>query len=167
MAENNTHERHTVTNHGEMDKKTFTFSLKSVVYIGVVVLTAIVFFALGSSYGKNHEVEEMNMGPNSSANNGATSPNGRPRRNFNIGTVKSISASSITVTNIRSGADTTFNITSSTTVSNNGSAAQVSDIQVGQPVLISPSTTSSTDAAKIMINPSFGSAPTPPSESNN
>lgn len=75
-------------------------------------------------------------------------------RNRAIGTVKSISSTSITVTG-RNGTDRTLTITSSTTYMNGTSSAQASDIQVGATVLVMLDSNDNTKATQITINPTL------------
>lgn len=77
-------------------------------------------------------------------------------RNRAIGTVKSIDASSITVTSRLDGTDHTYAITSSTTYMNGASTAQASDIQTGSTVLVTLDSSDTTKATQITINPTFG-----------
>ena len=74
-------------------------------------------------------------------------------RNRAVGTVKSISATSITITSRLDGTDHTYTITSSTTYMNGTSAAQASDIQVGATVLMTLDSSDNTKATQITINP--------------
>lgn len=71
-----------------------------------------------------------------------------------IGTVKSISSTSITVTG-RNGTDRTLTITSSTTYMNGTSSVQASDIQVGATVLVTLDSSDNTKATQITINPTL------------
>lgn len=71
------------------------------------------------------------------------------------GTVTAVSSNSITIKSTRGNTETTYTITSSTTVTDNGSSASVSDIEVGDTVRIQVSTSDndSTTATNIEINP--------------
>src|SRR5665213_3296969 len=73
-----------------------------------------------------------------------------------IGQVTAISGTSITVQDTNTSASTTLSITSSTQISDNGQTVTASDIQTGDTVLVSASTTDKTQAARILVNPSFG-----------
>ena len=126
----------------------------------VIGLCALSFYG-GISYQKGKttttSASANSTGPGSSTGLGG----GGGGRRFNgqrptIGQVTAISASSITVTPSNGGAAVTLAITSSTTITNNGQAASASDIQTGQTVLVSKSTSDATQAARILINPSFG-----------
>ena len=69
------------------------------------------------------------------------------------GKVTAVSATSLTITDLRTGASATYAITSSTTVRTGGSAAAVGDIKVGDVVAVFPTATGSTTAATIVILP--------------
>lgn len=94
--------------------------------------------------------------PSSGGFNGG-GPGGRQMGGF--GTVTAVNDSSISVQNSRSGSITTYSITSSTTVSDNGSTASVSNIQTGDTVIVQTSSSSSTTATQIIVNPSFNGGP--------
>jgi hypothetical protein len=122
--------------------------------LAVIVLCGLSFWG-GTAYEKGH-VKSSASTPNFSRfeqggvgrfNNGQ-----RP----NIGDVTAISASSITISNNFSGSSQTFSISGSTTFTNDGTSATVSDIQTGDRVLIRTSSSSSATATAIDINPSFG-----------
>lgn len=68
------------------------------------------------------------------------------------GTVTDVSSSSISVKTNR-GTTVTYVITSSTTVSNGGNSASVSDIKVGDTVSVRQTTDTTGDVASIQINP--------------
>lgn len=71
------------------------------------------------------------------------------------GTVTTISSDSITIKSSRGEAEMKYTITDSTTVTDNGETASVSDIQVGDTVRIQTGATDgeTTTATKIEINP--------------
>jgi len=73
-----------------------------------------------------------------------------------IGSVTAISATSITVQDSRTGSSVTLSITSSTQITDNGQTVAASDIQTGDTVLVTASTSSSSQASRILVNPSFG-----------
>lgn len=78
------------------------------------------------------------------------------------GQVAAISPTSITVSNSTTGTSSTFSITSSTTISDNGQTVSTSDIQTGDTVFIIASTSSSTEASRILVNPSYGGGQSSP-----
>src|SRR5665213_1514526 len=73
-----------------------------------------------------------------------------------IGQVTAVSSTSITVQDANTGASTTLAITSSTQITDNGQTVTITDIQTGANVLIVASATDKTQAARILVNPSFG-----------
>lgn len=85
-------------------------------------------------------------------------PGGMMRRMGAFGTVTAVSSSSITIQDQMQGVTTTYAITSSTTVTDNGSSASVDDIKVDDTVMIQTDSSSSSDGAtatSIMLNPSM------------
>ena len=86
-----------------------------------------------------------------------------------MGEVTEISSSSISIEDIRSGSNSTYTITSSTEILDNGDTAKASDIKVGDSVMVIPSDSDDTVAGQIMIDPGMGGPPgpgaTPPSGS--
>ncbi len=69
------------------------------------------------------------------------------------GPITAVSATSITVSDTRQGGSTTYAITSSTSVTNGGVTASVSDLKVGDTVRIRASTSNTSDASLIELNP--------------
>ena len=80
---------------------------------------------------------------------------GMGARRFGGGTVSAVSAASITVRSTRDDTSKTYAITSSTAVLNGQETASISDIKAGDTVIVMPSTTDETQAARIVLNPSF------------
>jgi hypothetical protein len=117
----------------------------------VVVLMGLSFWA-GSSYG-NHHAKTVANAATTASGRGAY---GRFSNGGGFGTVSAISSSSITVQNSRSGTSKTFAITSSTKITDSGQSATAGSIATGDRVIVIPSSSNSSDAASIMINPSFG-----------
>lgn len=125
--------------------------------VGAVLL--VVGFAGGMNYQKSHQPKAMT----------ALSTNG-PRGGFSsrfsggqrpdIGSVTAVTPTSITIQNDRTGTSSTLAITSTTQITNNGQTVAASTIQVGDRVLAVASTSDSTQAASIIVNPSFGGGPT-------
>jgi hypothetical protein len=74
-----------------------------------------------------------------------------------IGQVENISSTSITVQNAQTNVASTFSITSSTLISDDGQAVSASDIQTGDTVLVTASSSSSSTASRIIVDPSYGS----------
>jgi len=131
----------------------------------LMVLAVIVLCGL-SFYGgtKFHSSQPTNTvaagaaGPNATQNGSGTSGAGGRRyggQRPTIGQVTAISPTSISVSS-NGGATVTLAITSSTQITNAGQSASVSDIQTGDTVLLMKSTADTSQAARILINPTFG-----------
>jgi hypothetical protein len=138
-----------------------TLPLLPIIGIVVAVVLIIAGFFAGDSYGKNHAPKTVATTTSATGTTGTSGFGGRTGgtggfRGGAFGTVTAVSSSSITINNTRTGAATTYSITTSTTVTDSGSASTVSAIQVGDTVIVRPTATGSTVAATIMDNPSFG-----------
>jgi hypothetical protein len=122
----------------------------------VLVLVAALSFYGGIAFQKSKHTNPATAtnGNRGSGNGGAGRFGGGQRPN--IGQVTSISPTSITVQNSRTGTSSTLAITSSTKITDNGQTVSVSDIQTGSTVLVVASTGDSSQAASILVNPSFG-----------
>lgn len=72
-----------------------------------------------------------------------------------FGQVTAVNSTSITI-QAASGSTTTLSVTSATTVSNNGQAATINDVGVGDTVAVVADSTNTTQAARILLSPSFG-----------
>jgi hypothetical protein len=144
--------------------------------IGITLFVIVVSFISGMQYEKGRKTTQTASTSGNASQNGNTGSQfggstGSMGRRFGgvrptIGTVTTISSSSITLNNTRTGADTTLTITSSTTVTNNGQAASVSDIKTGDTVFVRTDTTNTKQAAQIDINPSLPSSSAPQSDSS-
>lgn len=125
------------------------------IWIIVVVIVGVLCFFGGVSYGKDHAKKST-----TAMSMRGMGPNGRgfsDRRDMGtIGTVTAVSSTSITVEGQQSGTTSTYNITSATTITDNGQTITYSDIQTGDTVMITKTSQSSSDASKILVNPSFG-----------
>lgn len=79
--------------------------------------------------------------------------NGAYRRggNRSFGSVTAVSGESITIKDSRQNTDVTYKITSSTAVLNNGTSGTLSDIKVGNQVMITPDSSDSTTAGRILL----------------
>lgn len=81
-----------------------------------------------------------------------------------IGQVTAVSATSISVKNIRTGTVSTLAVTSNTQITSGGQTAAITDVKVGDDVIVRPSTSDASQAAQIIINPTqptTGGAATP------
>lgn len=145
------------------DRSTKRFNLASawpLALLFVIGLCALSFYG-GISFERGKATTPTASANASGPGGGAGFGGGGGGRRFSgqrptIGQVAAISATSITVTPTGGGAAVTLAITSSTQISNNGQSASASDIQTGQTVLVSKNTSDATQAARILINPSFG-----------
>jgi hypothetical protein len=126
--------------------------------IGVIILVGLSFYG-GMAYQKSHQPKAAaTTAANASGGQGGLGGGQRfgNGQRPTIGSVTAISATSITVQDSRSGTSSTLSITSSTQITDNGQTVAASDIQTGDTVLVTASTTDKTQAARILVNPSFG-----------
>jgi len=77
-----------------------------------------------------------------------------------FGTVQSISGTTMTVSNQRTGSTSTVSLASNPTVTDAGSSSSVSAIQTGDTVIVRGTTASNgtVTAQSVLLNPSFGGA---------
>ena len=94
--------------------------------------------------------------------NGGSSGFGGRRINGSRGSVTAVNNSSITVNDVRTAATKTYTISSGTTITDAGATVSVSDIKVGDGVIVTASNAASTTATRIFVNPSFGGAQATP-----
>jgi hypothetical protein len=127
-----------------------------------IALVALLIVAGGSFYGgtayeKSHDKTSTTgssalTGFSSGASGGRTGG----FRMGGFGTVTAVSSSSIAIQNPRSGTSNTYTIDGSTVIEDSGSTGSLSDIATGDTVMIRTSSSTSTTAAQIDVNPSFG-----------
>lgn len=129
--------------------------VKTAIGIVVVVILCGLSFYSGDSYGKNHAPKAAATASFRTTTGGGFGGGGF-RNGGGFGQVTAVSSSSITVQNPRSGASTTYAITSSTAITDNGQTVSTSDIQTGDVVIIQVASSGSTTATSIMVNPSYG-----------
>lgn len=127
---------------------------RMIIYVVVLIVVALVSFYAGSAYS-NHK-NKMISGSYASQQGGGFGGGYSRGGNRAFGTVSSVNSSSITVNDIRSGSSKTFNITSSTTILENGASVSVSNITTGSNVIVSAD--SSNNATRIMLTPSSPSS---------
>jgi hypothetical protein len=135
------------------------YTKQIIISISILILMVVGFFG-GVQYQKGHQPKH----PTSATGQGSPfgqGGSGGPGGGFSgqrptIGSVTAVSASSITVNDQTSGSSKTFSITSSTTISNNGQTATANDISVGTTVVVIADSSSSTQASRILVNPSTG-----------
>jgi hypothetical protein len=128
--------------------------------VGVVILVVIlcgISFFVGKNYGKDHAKTTTAAASTFSGRaGGGYGGGGGVRNGGGFGQATAVSSSSITVQNPRSGTSTTYAITSSTTITDNGQTISASNIQVGDTVIIRVASSGSTTATSILVNPSYG-----------
>jgi hypothetical protein len=126
----------------------------------VVVLVAGLSFYAGMVYQKSHQPKTAMALANGFGTGGPGGGlGGRGRfggQRPTIGPVTAISASSITVQDSRTGSSVTLSVAASTQITDNGQTVTTADIQTGDTVLVTADTTTKTQAARILVNPSFG-----------
>lgn len=152
--EENTESKSRVTK-GHINKPVINKAIFILVF--AVLLVSASFYA-GILYQKNHGSVSNGTSTLASGRNGAESFGGGRFAGSDrvIGQVTAISSSSITVQDVRSGTSSTFAIVSTTQISDNGSSVSSSDISDGETVFITKDTSSPSNAARILVNPSFG-----------
>jgi hypothetical protein len=133
--------------------------LKPVIGLVVVVILCGVSFYGGTNYQKHRGTTVTNASATGSAASrfGGGSGGGygggysgtRPIR----GQVTAVSATSITVQDSTTGSSSTFAINSSTTITDSSQTVTTTDIQTGDTVLTVASSSSSTTASRILVNP--------------
>jgi len=79
------------------------------------------------------------------------------RINGNFGTVTAISSTSITVKNDRTDTTSTYTVDSNTAIKNGTASASITDIKVGDTVMVRTSSSSSTTATSVTVNPEMPS----------
>ena len=136
-----------------------TIQTQYFVWAAVVILSCFIGFIGGVNYQKHHS---NTITPTTASTTGGFSGQSGGfggRRGGGFGQVTTVTASSISVANQRTGTTKTYTVNSSTTITNSGQVAALSDIQTGDTVIITVSSTDSTLATAIVVNPSFGEAP--------
>ncbi len=125
-----------------------------------IFITVVVVLGLALSFCAGMQVEKHgNRGNHFAGDERGLMQNraGGMRRMGGLGSVTAVSSSSITVQNQRTGTSTTYTIDSSTKITNNGATAAISDIKTGATVLVRTSSSSTTTATTIEVNPRFSS----------
>ncbi len=121
---------------------------KKIGVIAALIILPIAGFFAGTLYQKQ-------MTPAAEATNGPRQFAGGPRmmQNRAIGTVKSISETSITVTSKLDGADKTYTLSSNTTYKNGRESAQFSDVKTGDTVMLVLDESDNTKVTTVTLNP--------------
>ncbi|HEY5153071.1 MAG TPA: hypothetical protein VII55_03780 [Candidatus Saccharimonadales bacterium] len=139
-----------------VNNKSFFSKSGPAIIAAVVVLMGLSFYG-GIAYQKGKHPNAVSSSVTGTAGAGFGGRRGQfGGQRPTIGSVTAVSATSITVQDSNTGASTTLAITASTQITNNGQTAAASDIQTGDTILVIASTTDKTQAARILINPSFG-----------
>ena len=130
-----------------------------------LVLVLLVIFAGAGFYG-GVSYEKSNDTKSPSASNAAYSSYSGSGGGYGgrfsggqrptVGSVTAISPSSISIQDSRTGSTVTLSITSSTTITDSGQTVTTSDIQAGDTVVVVASSSNSTQASRILVNPSYG-----------
>jgi len=104
----------------------------------------------------------------------ANGPRMNAMRNRAIGTVKSISSDSITVTERFNNTDKTYTLSSDATYKNGTSDAKASDVKVGDTVMLTLDSSDNTKVTAVTLNPTMmfrgtddGNAPSTTDDSGN
>ncbi|HUD10624.1 MAG TPA: hypothetical protein VMR28_03045 [Candidatus Saccharimonadales bacterium] len=138
-----------------VSQKTTVASKYFLVAAGAVILVGLAFWA-GTAYEKGHQSKTVATA-NSSGLTGGRFGGGRSSGERPIfGQVTAISSSSISVQDSRTGSTSTLGITSSTTITDGGQSVSYTDIQTGDTVAVISNSSSTADATRILVNPSFG-----------
>jgi len=119
------------------------------IFLGVAVFLLLIASFFGGVYYEKGNGKTVQTGPVGAF--GAQGGTGGQRlRNGTFGTVTAVSDSSITVNETRNNTTATYAVTANTTVTTNGSAGSVSDIKVGDSVLIVASSSDTKTATRIV-----------------
>ena len=147
----------------EMKKRLASFRKPAAGILAVAVIAGVGFYG-GVTFQKHHGANTNNVSDTQTASSkefgrsggGFGGGFGGSRAGRVEGQVTAISSTSITIAS-QSGSSTTLAITSSTTISDNGQSASASDIAVRDTVFVTEDSSNTAQAARIMVNPDFGS----------
>lgn len=132
-----------MSEHEHSQTKSTKLPTKKIVFASIVILLiAAVGFYVGTRYQKSRDVADAEAQKNAAQI--AATPI--------IGKVTEISDKKIAIKLTKSGKSNSYNITSSTTVTNNGKKANASDIQKDQSVIILTTPGKPNDARRISIS---------------
>src|SRR5882724_10041792 len=115
-----------------------------------IVLCGLSFWG-GTAYQKHHDKTTLSASSSASGNSFGGGAGGTTRRMGTLGQVTAVSGTSITITNQRTGTSSTYAISSTTAISDNGQTATASDIQTGDTVIITTASGSITAATRILV----------------
>lgn len=134
----------------------------------VVLIIAVLSFVGGMQYQKGKKTASTDQTASGQGfSNLQGGPAGGGRMNIVLGQVTAISSTSISVQDSRSNSTTTLDITSDTKVTDNGQAASLSSIKVGDNVVVRPNSSNSKQADQIILNPRVPSGGAAPSSTTN
>jgi hypothetical protein len=153
--------RQSVSSAPVRQSKSFTFSQKTLVNILVVIIVAALGFYGGTLYQKHHASKAVVATSTGATTTGGQNGGGRfgGGQGFSgggFGSVTAISATSITISDTRTGSSTTYAITSSTKITDQGQAVAYTTITAGERVVVIPDSSKSSDAASIVVGGGFG-----------
>ncbi|HEX4774031.1 MAG TPA: hypothetical protein VH234_00755 [Candidatus Saccharimonadales bacterium] len=135
-------------------RQNLTLPFNAITLVVIAVILCGLSFVAGMAYQKGHT--KTTSSANTTGLTGGQGRGGFGRRAGGLGQVTAVSSTSITISNQRTGASTTYSITPSTTITDNGQTVTTSDIQNGSTVLIMTSGSSNTTATSIVVSPNFG-----------
>ena len=143
-------------------KKSQRSWLKPVAVGLLVVAVGVGSFFGGMAVGENNEPTQVAVG--GGGQDGQTMPTqpddfmaGGMRGGMGaMGEVSAVSSSGISIEDMRSGEASTYEINASTEILDNGDTAKVSDIEVGDSVMVIASDSDEDVAAQIIIDPAMG-----------
>jgi len=143
--------------------------------MGVVIVASIAAIIIGGTGGflVGYQIGTTSDADDSAQQAGMNGmPGGMMGGQFTrggVGTVSAVSSDSITIKNRRQGDETTYSITSDTTVTDNDESATISDVKVGDLVMIQSDDDTDADtktATSVELNPSFGGGPNAQTQSS-
>ena len=145
--QNNKDEINSISTKPIKETKTVTISQNSIIITLIVIILIILAFIGRTIYQKNSRTNSLlNL-----AGQNHHYLHGRRNHIFKAGTITSVSSSSITINSLKYGS-LSFNINSNTKFKSlNQTSINVSDLKTGQNVLIKPSSSSSNQAALIIL----------------
>lgn len=157
-----TSEYQKISSKSPANKKQITVSTKSI----IIVLSIIVLCGLSFWGGIYYQKQQTQTNTMMSGNNTFGPGQGMMQRGGGAGEVTSISSTSITISNQRTGESESYTLTDNTTVSENGETKSLRNIATGDTVMIMTSGSSSKTATRILLNPTFGNPSSPDASQN-
>ncbi|HJP96558.1 MAG TPA: hypothetical protein VJ843_04260 [Candidatus Saccharimonadales bacterium] len=152
-------EENAKSQHKRPAPRTLSKTTKIIISTAVVLTVAAVGFFGGVQYQKSKKTSTASNGGFQSTGGSGMMMGPGGQHMGEAGTVTAVSATSISFNSQRSSSVVTYAITSSTTITDNGTTVTASDIAVGDMVLVESSGSGSTTATRIVVNPSPTSGP--------